>query len=125
MAEFYTVYFNKIAAVTILTVANLTSFTVSESRTTNKNIVFTTPAVVDMIVQKRKGLLEKCAIVVYSESILAKDLDLIAYTTCCRVITNLCSSISSNIQTIILSRIPSLSTSSLVTLMNETGLSVS
>jgi hypothetical protein len=98
----------------------------NESKSTNKSMILTTPAVVDMIVQKRKGLLEKCALLVYSESLLAKDLDAKAYTTCCRVITNICSCTSNNnIHTIVLSRIPSVSTSSLVSLMNETGLLVS
>jgi hypothetical protein len=125
VAGFYTAYFDRFATVTILTVANLTSFTMNESKSTKNGMILTTPAVVDMIVQKRKGLLEKCALLVYSESVLAKDLDAKAYTTCCRVITNICSCTSNNnIQTIALSRIPSVSTSSLVSLMSEAGLLV-
>jgi hypothetical protein len=125
MASFHTAYLSEIATVTTLFESNMAAFFLDDSKPIQGSMIFTTPSISDVLLQRQRDMIRKCATVVYHEPLLAPELKPNATTTCCRVISNIISTVAADIQTIVLSQIPSFNMNALATFMRELGLSVS
>lgn len=123
IATFYKLYLKDRSIVRTVTSSNLSSFMLECCAEVN-GIIFTTPNIVGILLQKRKVLFKSCVLLIYNEDLLATELKPTAALTCCRTVSNIFSAALRNIQTIVISRIPSVDMHGLAVVMSELGLSV-